>query len=164
MTVIFDKMILVAGSGRNVGKTTLACRLITGLSNHYPVTSIKVSTHIHDLTHQQKVIYQVNGLTISEEKDGTSSKDSSRFLRAGAETSLFIQVEDDHLPELVSWLKQNNRGWTICESGTLGKYIVPIKAIFIEGKEKRPSWNFTYLKTRLVNDCFTLAIDDILKE
>ena len=157
MTIRFKKMILVAGSGRNVGKTTLACRLIRNLSEHFDVTAIKISSHLHRLTHQQKIIYQVEGVTVSEELDQLSSKDSARFLRAGAIRSLFIQVDGQHFAILADWLNQHLTGWVVCESAILGKYIVPHTAIFVEGDhlQKEPGWNFPFIKTRMIDDCFT---------
>lgn len=157
-------LILIAGAGRNVGKTTLCCRLIAKLSQIDQVTAVKVSPHRHVLTDKQKVLFESEGLIISEETDDDSSKDSSRYLRAGATQSLFVLVHDDRIEILANWLKENIKGWMVCESGYLGNVVVPQRAIFVdsEGSDKTPNWDFPFMTTVFRNDQFVPNVIDNL--
>ncbi|MDA3930832.1 MAG: hypothetical protein PF541_17930 [Prolixibacteraceae bacterium] len=159
-------MILVAGAGRNVGKTTLCCRVIEILSKKEIVTAIKVSSHHHQISIKQKIIFEEKGLTISREEDLYSSKDSSRFLQSGATTSLFVQVTDASLPLLLKWIIENIQGRIVCESGTLGGYIQPQKAIFVDcvNPVKLPKWEFPFETTLFENEQFRPDIGILLKE
>ncbi len=140
--------ILIAGTGRNVGKTTLACRLIKQLAATGKVTAVKIAPHFHELTKRQIVIHQEEGLTIVHETDEATDKDTSRYLRAGAWPAIYVQAVNKKLPALIGWMekKLDTNFPVIIESGGLGKYIHPGKAYFVEGKstEKQPKWNFEY--------------------
>ncbi len=47
-------ILLIAGTGRNVGKTLLACEIIQQLSKTMAVTAIKTSSHEHPLSPANK--------------------------------------------------------------------------------------------------------------
>jgi hypothetical protein len=157
-------LVLISGAGRNVGKTTLGCSIIEILSRKEEVTSIKISKHLHPLTEKQRVIIQKPGLVITEELDSESNKDSSRFLGAGALHSLFVQVDEDHFPELAIWIKQNLSGSVVCETGYLGNFITPDIAFYIENelKEKQNCWNFPYFILRFNGEEFEPSITESL--
>lgn len=161
-----EQMILIAGAGQNVGKTTLACEMIKHLSEIKQVTAIKISGHRHLLTNLQKVIYKVEGLVISEELDTHSQKDSSRFLQNGASISLFIQVDDNGIEEAANWIKLNIDGQIICESGILGKVVKPGKAFFVEkmNSAKNPFWSFPHDLVQFDGEQFIPKLENILKE
>lgn len=159
-----DKLILIAGAGRNVGKTTLMCLLIKKLKNQHNVTAVKVSSHHHKINDKQKLIYQSEGLKISEEQDNLSSKDSARYIRAGANKSLFVQLIDKKMPDLITWLKKNVDGLILCESGIMGQFITPSKAIFVDSENpiKKPKWDFPYAKTIMEKNVFKPGIEELL--
>lgn len=158
-------LILIAGAGRNVGKTTLSCLIIGQLKALHQLTAVKVSSHHHKITEKQKVIYELEGLTISEEQDRQSTKDSSRYLRAGAKRSLFVRVNDEKMPELVTWLKKHIDGIMVCESGTLGQFVRPAKAIFVNSKNpvKHPEWDFDFETTIFDKKLFKPGLDELFK-
>ena len=159
-----NKLILISGAGQNVGKTTLMSLLIKTLKSQQTVTAVKVASHHHKITEKQKVIYQSEGLIISEELDGLSSKDSARYIRAGANKSLFVQASYDKVPELINWFTENVDDVILCESATIGEFIQPSKAIFVDSKTplKKPKWDFPYLKTILENDEFKPNVEKLL--
>ena len=59
---LVKNMVLVSGSGRNCGKTTVACNLITQLSENEFVYGLKITPHFH-LTGQKQEL-------LIEEKEG----------------------------------------------------------------------------------------------
>ena len=61
-------MILIAGNGRNVGKTTFASNIIRHLSASTTVIGIKVSPHIHDLNEDLVVIQKTDDFVVAEER------------------------------------------------------------------------------------------------
>jgi hypothetical protein len=155
---------LISGSGRNVGKTTLACLIIEALSTKGMVTAVKISKHVHSLTEMQKVIFELPGLRIAEELDRTSTKDSSRYLQSGATRSLFIQAEESMFPKLASWLEEHLSGTVVCETGYLGNFLIPTKAIFVGGihAEKEIHWKFPFLKTTFDGKGFYPSAEELL--
>lgn len=108
---------MIAGNGRESGKTTLACRLISRIGAIAPVVAIKISPHKHEGS---------NGISIVEEDSRTSGKDSARMLAAGALQSLYIMADDKELTELVPLLSELSvNHYIICESGGLRHVIKP---------------------------------------
>lgn len=124
----WSNMLLVAGTGRNVGKTTFVCRLIEQISNQQAIIAIKVSPHIHDndVSHC-KIIHKTEGLIIVEETSVYSNKDSSRMLAAGAQKVFYIQSNGDALSKAVEILKVliPDDIALICEAAALRELIEP---------------------------------------
>jgi hypothetical protein len=125
--LLLPSLLLIAGTGRNSGKTSLACLIVRQFSRQFPIITIKVSPHFHENVHDRNIICSRKNLHISEENDFTSLKDSSRLLQAGARKSYFIMAADDQLPDAVQQIMSLNRpdDLIICESGGLFKYVTP---------------------------------------
>jgi hypothetical protein len=159
-----NEFFLISGSGRNVGKTTLACLIIEALSKKGEVAAAKISKHVHPLTGRQEVVLQLPGLLIAKELDRNSTKDSSRYLQSGASHSFFIQAEESMFPKLVSWLGEHLSGTVVCETGYLGNFLIPTKAIFIEGihAEKEIHWKFPFSKTTFDGKEFNPSVNELL--
>ena len=135
---LLTNWIIVGGTGRNTGKTTLVEKIIKKFCQQVPVTAVKIANikpgsehlHGHDVTSfQQKIL-------IKKETRSDGSKDSMRFLKAGAQTSWFIQTEDTYLsetyPEIQTILKDAR--WVVCESNSLLKFVRPALFIVVKGK------------------------------
>src|SRR5579863_9866900 len=71
-------IIVVGGSGRGVGKTSLVCGLISAL-DELRWTAVKISTHDHG---KPKPIW--------EETSAGAETDTARYLTAGAERALLV--------------------------------------------------------------------------
>jgi len=157
---------LISGSGRNVGKTTLACKIIEALSLKREVTAVKISKHVHLLTEKQKVIFELPGLTIAEELDRESLKDSSRYVQSGAKRSLFVQAEEEQFSVLAIWLQEHLEGAVVLETGYLGNFLSPSKAFFVEGihAEKEIFWKFPYQRTTFDGKEFHPSVQELLNE
>jgi hypothetical protein len=121
-----NNLLMIAGTGRNVGKTMLACKLI-GQFSHQDVVGIKVSPHFHQQAEGQKILVQRPDFMIIEETSASTSKDSSRMLQAGASKVYYIQTHDRIIGEpfriILSMLPENQP--VICESGALLAYAKP---------------------------------------
>ncbi len=130
-------MILVSGSGRNCGKTTLACFLIEALSETNKVTGIKIAPHFHLTGKQQELMEQGPGYRIFVEKDAGTEKDTSRMLRAGAYSVYFVQCTDKGVDRAMQGLKRllPDAGAYVCESGSMGLFFEPSFHVLVESPE-----------------------------
>jgi len=120
-------MLLVAGTNRNVGKTTFICQLIKRLSLKQPVIAIKITPHFHESCQSCILLFQSQNLVITEEKSSTSSKDSSKMLDAGASKVFYIQGADGELNQVIEILKPiiPRDVALVCESAALRKLVKP---------------------------------------
>ena len=133
-------VLLISGDCRNIGKTTLACRIIKKLSQKMNVIAVKVSPHFHDITGSLVIIKELPSLMIARETDQSSGKDSSRFLQAGASEVLYVQCRENSFPDLARWINENLPSETpvIVESGGLKNFIIPGYAAHIkEGRGEK---------------------------
>lgn len=141
-------MLLIAGNGRNVGKTTLACRIIAHLSRQTEVTGIKISSHFHE--YAKKPLIEVKGkFVILQEKEHTQ-KDSSLMLQAGASKVFFVMAKREYLHEAflaLNPLLGNNA--VVCESGGLNEIVEPGLFLFVNEKD-RPVEKYWHLETNPV--------------
>lgn len=165
------QILLISGSGRNCGKTSLACEVIESISKRKTVIALKISPHFHQLSKQQELLFDNNKFKIYRETDSASGKDSSRMLKAGASVSLYLQCEDENLAE--AWEKMNKflpgNCAVVCESGSLAKLFKPGLHLLVEG-ENPDKMKRSYLKNKELSDRkvhfdghrFNLDISDIL--
>lgn len=132
MREIFNNIILIAGSGRNIGKTTLICKIIRAAKKQ-EIVAIKVTPHFHEATPGLIEIDKGNGWIISEETNSSTQKDSSLFLKNGANKSYFIQIEEDNLDDAFVAIKKylQKDKIIIIESAALHKIIEPALFIFV---------------------------------
>lgn len=123
----FKNLLLIAGTGRNTGKTTLACEIINKFTHQVNITGVKISPHFHGGTKSLKVIYLSDRFNIYEEIDLLSTKDSSKMLVAGASRVYYLEVCDEDLQEafneLIKYLPKDSA--VVCESPALRKIINP---------------------------------------
>ncbi len=138
----FPNLLLIAGTGRNVGKTSFAERTIRKLSIQHEIIAIKISKHYHD--------HELQSLKISKEENPETGKDSSRFLNAGAKEVYYIQAKDNNLPELAnSFLNQLPRHIPIIvESGGIIDHIEPGLFILIQSSRHNSTKETAHYKER----------------
>ena len=91
-------IIVVGGSGRDVGKTALICGLITALPE-FRWTAVKITTHFHG--HPEP---------IWEETEPGQTTDTARYLAAGAARALLVAAPCDDLAALLKEL-WGKLGW-----------------------------------------------------
>ncbi len=137
MTQISKNILLVSGSGRNVGKTNFLCEVIAQNANRN-VVAVKITPHFHEPTAGLVSVAVSENYRIFQETYATSGKDSSLFLQAGAAKVFYIQTTDIHLEEAFSiTLKQVNPDQPIVtESAALRRYISPGLYVFIQKEQE----------------------------
>ena len=123
-------IIVVGGHSRSVGKTSVVAGLIAALPERL-WTAVKITQFGHG-------ICSVNGescgcaeadhtVAISEERDRSGETDTSRFLVAGAERSLWVRTKQGHLAEAMPALRHrlNSADDLIIESNSVLKFLRP---------------------------------------
>ncbi len=137
MTEISKNILLISGSGRNIGKTSFIRRVIAQNADKKPV-AIKITPHFHEPTDGLVAVSINDGFRVYQETNNSSDKDSSLFLQAGAEKVFYIQTSDLYLNEAFSYIANllSAQQPVIVESAALRKYIVPGLYIFIQKKDE----------------------------
>ena len=135
LTVI-PNLLMIAGTGRKVGKTTFACMMIEKCAATHPVTAVKISPHLHRQSPGQKIIAETKEFQIIEESNPDGTKDSSRMMKAGAVRVFYIQTRDRNIREpfdqILQLIPKNQP--VICESGALLNHAKP--GLFVLVKRK----------------------------
>ncbi len=127
MKNFYPNIILLSGTGRNVGKTTFVCRFIKHFSKLEFIT-VKVSPHWHSSRQGEILLYEEQKLLLARETNRQSYKDTSRMLRCGAKDVYYLQHTDDEvLMEAFHFLMKDGMERTpmIFETALLAKYIRP---------------------------------------
>jgi len=121
------QLLLIAGNGRDSGKTTLACLIIQKFSPGHQIMAIKISPHQQKITTGGRVICDTENLYVAEETNARTQKDSSRMLKAGASRSFFIWTIADYLPEALRRIMElaDDQTLFVCESGGLRQFAEP---------------------------------------
>jgi len=131
--ISLPNMLLIAGNGRNVGKTTLACQIISHLSKSNEVTGIKISSHLHNFE-GEPIVKKEDEFVILQEKE-QNKKDSSRMLQAGAQKVFYVMAKKEHLYSAFEHLLPLlNCKTIICESGGLHEIVQPGLFLFVNEK------------------------------
>jgi len=114
-------ILVIGGSGRDVGKTALICALIRELSE-FRWTAVKVSTHGH------------RSETIWEESEAGQGTDTARYLAAGASRALLVSAAGNAFPlgEVRAALASNAN--VIFESNRVIDHLQPDIAVAIVGR------------------------------
>lgn len=138
----YPNVLLVAGTGRNSGKTTFVTTVCSWFQGDLKPVCIKISNHFHEQVGSLCLV-ENSDFRIFEETQISSQKDSARMLEAGAVRSFFIEADREFVYEafkqLVEIIPQNVP--IICESGNLRNYLIP--AVFVmlhtNGTEPKPA-------------------------
>ncbi len=138
MTKTLNNLLLVSGSGRNVGKTTFLTRLIS-VNAGKPIVAVKITPHFHEPTDGLNLLQITPEFRIYEETTRTATKDSSLFLQAGASRVFYIQATDEFLLPAFEFVESYIAAddAVVVESAALRKWIVPGLYIFIRKKYEK---------------------------
>jgi len=120
-------LLLVSGTGRNSGKTTLVCDLVAMHRELHKITAIKISPHAHHIGSADEILVQNDQFQIIRESKTNTGKDSSLMLKAGAREVYYVQAEDKNLQAAFQFLLEmlSPGDMYICESGGLRNYFKP---------------------------------------
>jgi len=123
-------LIVIGGHSRSVGKTSVVAGLISALPE-FEWTAVKITQYGHG-------ICSANGepcdcatgdhsWAITEERDRSGETDTSRFLVAGAERSLWVRTRQGNLAEAMPSLRKQLAGAenVIVESNSVMKFLRP---------------------------------------
>jgi len=127
---INEHLILISGTGRNSGKTTMACKIIERLSSTHQVVAIKISPHPHQ-NQLLKPFISGNGFNVWKETTPPEGKDSWRMQKAGAQAVFYIESSNNALYQAFTETLQyiDKQSVIVCESGGLRNFIKP--ALFL---------------------------------
>ncbi|MCF8369736.1 MAG: hypothetical protein K9G76_11905 [Bacteroidales bacterium] len=130
--------LIISGTGRNTGKTTVACKLIQHFSRAENIIGIKISPHFHQQGDHSQLIFKGEDYTIYQENSAKKSKDTSRMLKAGACKVIYIEVRDYKLEEAYQHLLKYipNDTCIICESPALRSLLQPGIFIIVDNPDQ----------------------------
>ena len=128
-TISLPSMLMIGGSGRNVGKTTLICAIIRKFAPSTPIIGLKVTSirpneeDFHG-NHEQPL---PENFRIFEETNTRSTKDTARMLNAGAQRVYFIQSTQQQMSLAIDAFFKivNQHSTIICETRSLRSLIKP---------------------------------------
>lgn len=122
-------VVVVGGHSRSVGKTSVVAGLVSALPE-FRWTAVKITQFGHGICANGSdcdCASDVHTHLIEEEKDRSGGSDSSRFLVAGAERSLWVRTKQgmlaEAMPELRHRLAQARNA--ILESNSVMQFLRP---------------------------------------
>lgn len=132
----FENILLVSGSGRNVGKTTFI-REIISQELVKCITTVKISPHFHKPTPGLIPITSGKNWELSLETNSKTGKDTSLFLNAGADKSYYIQAKKSALREVLTVLEGilPNDKPVIIESAGIREALIPGMYVVVTSPE-----------------------------
>lgn len=122
------RLLVVGGTGRDVGKTEFVCQLIQKVSVTHQVYALKVSAIFPDeeLFHGSHDESE-SSLHLYEELNPSTTKDTSRMLKAGAQKVFYLRSNDEGILDgYRAFVNQiPSKAIVICESNSLSQFINP---------------------------------------
>jgi len=134
-----SRFFVIAGTARNVGKTTLACELIKKLSKTERIIAVKFLC-LKKEGYKHKHHNNIDTYEIFEERDLQKKKDSTKMLVAGATKSFFIVSQEEYINQAIVQLLKLIRDddVVVAESACLRKYINPKYFIIVDKENAEP--------------------------
>jgi hypothetical protein len=120
------RLAIVAGTGRNSGKTLFAVRLIERYREQ-EIIAVKISSHNHSPSAGSKLVASGPGYHLYRESSLSGNKDSELMLAAGAAESYYISAGEESVLEGFNRLLQliPPSSPIICESPVLASLVNP---------------------------------------
>ena len=123
-------LVIVGGSTRNIGKTSVVAGLIAALKER-DWTAIKITQYGHGICSADgkecDCATADHTVAFTEERDRSGRSDSSRYLMAGAKRSLWVRTQQGELFEAMPRLRREiaEAGNVIVESNSLLQFVRP---------------------------------------
>jgi hypothetical protein len=123
-------LIVVGGHSRSVGKTSVVAGLIAALPE-FRWTAMKITQYGHGICSANGKLCHCatddHSWAVTEELNRSGKSDSSRFLVAGAERSLWVRTRQGMLAEAMPRVRQEieSAGNTILESNSILRFVRP---------------------------------------
>jgi hypothetical protein len=161
-------VIIIAGTGRNTGKTSLALEIIKQFSNSFDLVGAKISPHFHTHLLNRDPIFSTENFAIFNETQVDSGKDSSLMLKAGAQKVFYIEVKDPHIMDAYSHLASILPSSTpiVIESPGLRKILEPGLFIIVDHPQqlnKKEEILSLATKADLFLDTSKVKIEELVK-
>lgn len=141
MMETYPTMLMIGGTARKSGKTTLICRLLEAFGRQYRIGAVKVSLYDDegDFGRHYPDALPDKVLMIREE-DAALKKDSGRYLASGAAESWFMAALPEKEPSVLEEIRNisERTELMILESNTLRKNIEPGIFVMINNPERPP--------------------------
>jgi hypothetical protein len=118
------RTVVVGGSARNVGKTSLICGLISAMPE-CPWTTVKITSHYHG-----------KSAAIWEETQGGQGTDTARYLAAGARRALLVTACDGIIPTAELQAAIADDRWLIFETNQIQSPHRPDVVLALIGPEE----------------------------
>jgi len=130
-------LLLVGGTGRNIGKTTFVERLVDMFNPEFSLITLKTSMLLpgEEYLHGKHRLVKPDEFFLFEENTGEGNKDSNRYLKAGASKSWFLSVGENALPQALGYFLDivKEPGLIIAESNVIREIVIPGVFIMIKG-------------------------------
>lgn len=141
----YKNLLIIAGTGRNSGKTTLACQVINKFRQLSPV-AVKISPHFHEPAAGLLEWHIEDGFSIFTENNKEGNKDSSRMLGAGAAKVYYIVCRDEYIKKSFSMVFSTLTAGipVVCESPSLAKFIDPGMLLIADNMGPGPKKNLLF--------------------
>lgn len=133
-----NKILLIGGATRNVGKTHFTCSVIENISKKHNIIGLKIKTIYEndDFFHGKDINPLKGNYRIIEELDKNGNEDTIKMLKAGAKRVFRIKSKNIFLKEafnlFMNLIPENSL--IICESNSLREIIKP--GLFLLIKQK----------------------------
>jgi hypothetical protein len=124
-------VIVVGGSGRGVGKTSLVCGLIRALPE-FAFSAVKITNHEH---RQHEPVWEEFASASRGALGPGTGEDTARYLAAGATRALLVAASDDSLAEWLGLVlaKLGPGANVIFESNRVAEFLQPELCLGVEG-------------------------------
>jgi hypothetical protein len=123
-------IVVIGGHSRNVGKTSVVAGLIAAMPEHN-WTAVKITQYGHGVCSvngkQCHCAVDEHQWAITEERDRSGGSDTSRFLVAGAQRSLWVRTKQGRLSEAMPGLRRKLESTenAIIESNSVLGFLTP---------------------------------------
>lgn len=126
MPEAYPHILIIAGTGRKVGKTALACAILQQGILHHEVVAVKITPHHHPDPEGMVLLQQNEGWSLYQQVE-VFGRDSSRMLAAGASTVYLVQSPTEKIPDAFGEILLRHDPGTLFlfESGGLHQFIAP---------------------------------------
>ena len=128
------EMLMIGATGRNTGKTELACRVIRRHAPRVPIAALKVTAVVRNDGSCPRggagcgvCSSLAESWCVTREVDADSDKDTAKLLASGAREAYWLRVKHEALGEGAAGLLAHvPTGWvSVCESNSLSRVVEP---------------------------------------
>jgi hypothetical protein len=123
-------IVVVGGHTRNIGKTSVMCGILRALPAPQ-WTAIKITQYGHGICSANgqpcDCVTADHSLAVSEERDAAGTKDTSRYLAAGAVRSFWVRTQQGHLAEAMPLVRRKiaDAANVLIESNSVLQFLRP---------------------------------------